>query len=83
MKKIRLIWLVAIVVCLCVFVFLLKQNKAPKVQSEIILKDVLRLQQMQITSFDPLDAYHAAHMYIARIYTHHVLKGEKYAGYLQ
>jgi peptide/nickel transport system substrate-binding protein/oligopeptide transport system substrate-binding protein len=64
MKKIWWLLVLIIIVVAVIFVFLPKYTQKPK--GEIVLKDILRLQQMQINSFDPLDAYHAGHIQMVK-----------------
>ena len=64
MKKKWWIPLIIIVVLAAIFLLAPKDSKKPK--NEIVLNDILRLQQAQIKSFDPLDAYHAGHIQIVK-----------------
>jgi ABC-type transport system substrate-binding protein len=56
--------LMAIIVVGSIFLFACHDSQKPK--SEIVLNDILRLQQAQINSFNPLDAYHAGHIQIVK-----------------
>ena len=64
MKKKRWIALIAIIVVGSIFLFACHDSQKP--ESELVLNDILRLQQAQINSFDPLDAYHAGHIQIVK-----------------
>lgn len=66
MKKITWIWIVTIALGFGVILLLLKPRETPKASDQSILHDILRLQQMEISSFDPLDAYHAGHIQIVK-----------------
>lgn len=52
------------VIALVLSLFLFLQPKKP--QEPLTLYDTLNLQQMQINSFDPIDAYHAGHIQIVK-----------------
>lgn len=54
----------AIIIGAIVILFAPKYTQKP--QGETVLNDVLTLQQMQISSFDPLDAYHAGHIQMVK-----------------
>lgn len=64
MKKKWWIPLIIIVILAAIFLLVPKESKRPK--NEIVLNNILRLQQAQINSFDPLDAYHAGHIQIVK-----------------
>jgi ABC-type transport system substrate-binding protein len=60
-------WWIAIIVVLvlAVLVFVFTKRPGPN-KAEVVLHDILSLQQMQISSFDPLDAYHAGHIQMVK-----------------
>lgn len=62
MKKVFLLGV--IVILAVVIATLLLWPKKP--QEPLVLNDILQLQQMQISSFDPIDAYHAGHIHIVK-----------------
>lgn len=41
-------------------------GKKEKASEAIVLHDIMQLQQAQINSFDPLDAYHAGHIHVVK-----------------
>jgi peptide/nickel transport system substrate-binding protein len=43
-----------------------QEGSTPQQRNQVVLHDIFRLQQMQISSFDPLDAYHAGHILIVK-----------------
>ena len=59
-------WIALIVIVVVVSIFFFVQQDSQKPKSEVVLNDILRLQQAQINSFDPLDAYHAGHIQIVK-----------------
>jgi len=59
-------WIVLMTIIVVGSIFLFACNDSQKPKSEIVLNDILRLQQAQINSFDPLDAYHAGHIQIVK-----------------
>lgn len=58
-------WIVLILVILIVIIYFFPKHQQT-INNDVVLTDVLRLQQMQISSFDPLDAYHAGHIQIVK-----------------
>jgi peptide/nickel transport system substrate-binding protein len=60
-------WLAFISILIILIIALIFFSTKSEVQTEeVVLNDVLRLQQAQINSFDPLDAYHAGHIQIVK-----------------
>ena len=59
-------WIAIIVIIAGVFIFLLSPKDSQKSKSEVVLNDILQLQQVQISSFDPVDAYHAGHIQMVK-----------------
>jgi len=59
-------WLSLITIIVVGSVFLFACHDSQKPEGEVVLNDILRLQQAQINSFDPLDAYHAGHIQIVK-----------------
>jgi len=59
-------WIALIVIIVCVAIILFAPKGTQKSTTEVVLNDILRLQQMQISSFDPLDAYHAGHIQMVK-----------------
>ena len=59
-------WIAIIVIIVGVSIFLFVPKYSQKLKGEVALNDILRLQQMQISSFDPLDAYHAGHIQMVK-----------------
>ena len=59
-------WIPVIVIIVGVLIFLFAPKHPQKLKGEAVLNDILRLQQMQISSFDPLDAYHAGHIQMTK-----------------
>ena len=65
MKRSYWIALIAVII-IGAIVILFAPKYTQKPQGETVLNDVLTLQRMQISSFDPLDAYHAGHIQIVK-----------------
>ncbi len=61
-------WIALLVILVAVSILFIakKDTQKPKIDRHIVLNDILRLQQVQISSFDPLDAYHAGHIQIVK-----------------
>jgi oligopeptide transport system substrate-binding protein len=59
-------WIAVIVIVIGLLIFLFIQRNSQKSKSEVVLNDILQLQQVQISSFDPLDAYHAGHIQMVK-----------------
>ncbi|OOP57414.1 MAG: hypothetical protein AYP45_03620 [Candidatus Brocadia carolinensis] len=55
-----------LIIILSAFVLLNGCGKKQKDSGSIVLHDILQLQQAQINSFDPVDAYHAGHIQIVK-----------------
>ena len=62
----RIWWVALIVIIAGVFMFLLAPKDSQQPKSAVVLNDILRLQQVQISSFDPMDAYHAGHIQMVK-----------------
>ncbi|MCJ7516225.1 MAG: ABC transporter substrate-binding protein [Dehalococcoidia bacterium] len=64
----RRIWQTPLVlfIIVTVFVSIFTVGCQPKPEDGIVLNDILQLQQMEISSFDPLDAYHAGHIQMVK-----------------
>ena len=63
-QKIKKKWWIALFVIIGIIIILLTMRNPEELEDQVVLNDILRLQQMQISSFDPLDAYHAGHIQI-------------------
>jgi ABC-type transport system substrate-binding protein len=57
--------LISLLIVFCIFITHMGcTNKKPSEPS--VLNDILQLQQAQINSFDPVDAYHAGHIHMVK-----------------
>jgi len=52
-------------ILVCIFIFVVSCSDRQK-SERVILNDTLQLQQAQINSFDPVDAYHEAHIHMVK-----------------
>ena len=59
-------WILVMLIIIGALIFLFVPKHPEKLEGEATLNDILRLQQMQINSFDPLDAYHAGHIQMVK-----------------
>ena len=62
-------WIIALAIAVGIVSFAtlkLTEKSSKTAEKIIILNDVMQLQQAQINSFDPLDAYHAGHIQIVK-----------------
>jgi len=64
MKRNLWIAIIAIFAAVVILLFILKPSH--KTRGSFVLNDILSLQQMQISSFDPSDAYHAGHIQMVK-----------------
>jgi len=62
----RIWWIALVVIIVGGVIILFAPKHSQKSRTEIVLNDILRLQQMQISSFDPIDAYHAGHIQMVK-----------------
>ncbi len=49
----------------CIFIIFMSCGKKQQPET-VVLNDILQLQQAQINSFDPVDAYHAGHIHMVK-----------------
>lgn len=66
MEKIKMKRLFLILTILVALISINGCSKKEKASEAVILNDIMQLQQAQINSFDPLDAYHAGHIQVVK-----------------
>lgn len=67
MKRSLAVGLAIVVITIAIIAYqLLLPKKSQELHIVTPLKDILNLQQMQISSFDPVDAFHAGHIQIVK-----------------
>lgn len=55
----------SLLIIFCIFIFLMSCSKNQPTEM-VVLNDIMQLQQAQINSFDPIDAYHAGHIHMVK-----------------
>ncbi|ODS31045.1 MAG: hypothetical protein SCARUB_03851 [Candidatus Scalindua rubra] len=66
MKKFKMQYLFLILTIIFALISGNGCGKKEKASEAIVLNDILQLQQAQINSFDPPDAYHAGHIQVVK-----------------